>query len=214
MKILIFSDTHLTDQFEEKKYHLLKKIVGDVDRVIINGDFWDGYLTTFDKFVNSPWKKLFPLLKSKKAIYIFGNHEKKSYSDNRVSLFSIEQKDRHVLRIDPYTFLIEHGNLIYPVFDETIIKSRFLNKLAVMFIAPILREAHFLSYFNKRANRLIKKKIGRESKDKGIFVLGHTHAPEVDIEAGYVNSGVFHRGLAQYLIIDDGKIIPKEDRYD
>src|SRR3990172_1424130 len=70
MKILVFSDSHLTDKFEEKKFYFLKKIIRQSDFVIINGDFWDGYLTTFNRFISSNWSKLFPLLKLNKILTI------------------------------------------------------------------------------------------------------------------------------------------------
>jgi predicted MPP superfamily phosphohydrolase len=88
MQTLIFSDTHLTKGFNRKKYEFLREIIEPVDRVIINGDFWDGYLTSFDKFVNSEWQKLFPLLKEKQTIYLYGNHDKTKWCDSRVNLFS------------------------------------------------------------------------------------------------------------------------------
>jgi len=68
MKILIFSDTHLTSKFDQEKFDFLKKIVNSSDRVIINGDFWDSWFTNFDDFVKSRWNKLFPLLKKKNTM--------------------------------------------------------------------------------------------------------------------------------------------------
>ena len=88
MKILVISDVHLDNAFEKPKYRFLKKIIRRADRVIINGDFWDGYLVKFQQFIQSPWKSLFPLLKSKKTIYIYCNHDKKILSDKHTALFS------------------------------------------------------------------------------------------------------------------------------
>ncbi len=67
--ILIFSDTHLTTKYDRKKFELLSKLIGSSDRVIINGDFYEGYVINFGQFIASPWRNLFPLLKEKKAIY-------------------------------------------------------------------------------------------------------------------------------------------------
>ena len=64
-KILIFSDTHLTKRFEEKKYNLLVRLVSSSDRVIINGDFWDSWFVSFKDFLGSKWNKLFPLLRER-----------------------------------------------------------------------------------------------------------------------------------------------------
>src|SRR3990167_5228492 len=87
MKVLVFSDSHLDHNFEPKKLSYLKKLVRSVDQVIINGDFWEGYSITFDQFLSSKWNELFPLLKAKKAVYIFGNHDKKVLADKRMRLF-------------------------------------------------------------------------------------------------------------------------------
>jgi predicted phosphodiesterase len=43
MKTIIFSDTHLTDQFDPELYKALENMIQEADQVIINGDFWDGY---------------------------------------------------------------------------------------------------------------------------------------------------------------------------
>src|SRR3990170_7877882 len=104
MKILVFSDSHLTDKFEEKKFDFLKKIIRQSDLVIINGDFWDGYLTTFSRFISSDWNKLFPLLKSKKTIYIYGNHDRESYIDRNAKLFSDLQTHSYRLKLNGKSF--------------------------------------------------------------------------------------------------------------
>ena len=118
MKTLIISDTHLYHVFDKRKFFLLKKLFSSVDQVILNGDFWDGYRTTFDTFVSSPWKELFPLLKKKGAIYIYGNHDRKNFSDERTSLFSIIQKSNHLLTVDKQTYHIEHGHLLHKPIDS------------------------------------------------------------------------------------------------
>ncbi|KKP50689.1 MAG: hypothetical protein UR42_C0024G0015, partial [Candidatus Roizmanbacteria bacterium GW2011_GWA2_33_33] len=50
MNILVFSDTHLYLPFDGKKFNFLKKIISDSDQVIINGDFFDDYMISFDEF--------------------------------------------------------------------------------------------------------------------------------------------------------------------
>ena len=70
MSIVIFSDTHLY-KFDPKKYNFLKKIISKAEKVIINGDFCEGFLMTFTEFVNSPWNKLFTSLRKKNNIYIW-----------------------------------------------------------------------------------------------------------------------------------------------
>ena len=99
MNILVFSDTHLYLPFDGKKFNFLKKIISDSDQVIINGDFFDDYMISFDEFIKSPWNQLFPLLKKKKAIYIFGNHDQEKFSDKRLNLFSDVQVTSYKLQV-------------------------------------------------------------------------------------------------------------------
>jgi len=95
MKYIIFSDTHLGKDYEEKRALFLKEVIKDCDKVIIAGDFWEGLQITFDQFINSPWKELFPYLKKKNTVYIYGNHDPKGSCDERVSLFSSKQAQQY-----------------------------------------------------------------------------------------------------------------------
>jgi len=71
MILSVISDTHLTNKFNENKFNKLRSIIESSDKIVLNGDFWDGYATDFEDFYNSKWSALFPLLKSKKTIYLF-----------------------------------------------------------------------------------------------------------------------------------------------
>ena len=93
MKYLVFSDTHLTPKFDHRKFSVLKEAIDQADRAVICGDFWEGFGNSFDDFVSSKWSEtLFPLLKKKKTVYLYGNHDKKEYANDRVSLFSVKQQ--------------------------------------------------------------------------------------------------------------------------
>ncbi|MBI3955332.1 metallophosphoesterase, partial [Candidatus Gottesmanbacteria bacterium] len=76
MHTIIISDLHLTRRFEKRKFNFLKKIIERSDQVVINGDLWDYYFSSFSQFVRSPWRQLFPLLKEKKTVYLYGNHDR------------------------------------------------------------------------------------------------------------------------------------------
>src|SRR3989338_7051902 len=134
MHTLIFSDTHLSHRFHPSKFSLLKKIISRSNQVVINGDFWDSYTTTFDRFIHSPWKDLFPLLKSKHAVYLYGNHDPKNLSDHRVSLFSDNQLDEHRLPWKKFTLVIHHGHRNSKLlrFGE---KIPYIKKLTFPFVA-------------------------------------------------------------------------------
>lgn len=218
MRILVFSDSHLTARFEERKYKFLKHIIERADRVIINGDFWEGYLNTFDEFVNSGWNKLFPLLKEKHAVYIFGNHDRQDLSDERTALFSDIQTHRFVLTIGDKSFIFEHGHRYVPLGSNS--PDYAPSKVWMRGMDRI--ERFVVRRFNKRIikasigflNSRIKKLRKAEVRHNEIFFCGHTHWAEVDDNAGFINSGIVKHGLGQYLWIDDGRIVTKEEWYE
>lgn len=219
MKILVLSDTHLGLPFEEKKFKLLNSLIKSASMVVINGDFWEGYKINFEQFTNSHWKNLFPLLKSKKTVYLFGNHDKKLYSNKQTSLFSNFQAHQYKMKLNGNTLVFEHGNRLCPLFDEVypkfyevIKKTNVLGRLHEI-MARKFGSKIFKLLFSSQ-NKIIKTKIKKELKNGEIFVCGHTHAAEFDIKNHFLNTGFIMHGLAQYVLIDGKKIYPKEEWYD
>ena len=127
MNILVFSDTHLYLPFDQKKFNFLKKIISESDQVIINGDFFDDYMISFEDFINSPWNQLFPLLKNKHAVYIFGNHDQQKFSDKRLNSFSDVQTSIYHLSTINYQLIFTHGQQFRKTPDLFI--KKFLNPL-------------------------------------------------------------------------------------
>jgi len=218
MKTLVISDTHLTDRFDPKKCEFLKEIITDADQIIINGDFWDGFITDFSSFLNSPWKRLFPLLKRKKTIYVFGNHDKKQYCNSQTSLFSVLQTNRYELKLNNHRLIFEHGNRYRPALDEI---------LGIKIPSPITRFAHWGEkilvkkfkdrYFNlayQRFNNGIKEIIKNIDQPDTYYFFGHTHKAEKDLPNRFFNTGIIKGGLGQYILIDNEKIEIKERWYD
>lgn len=213
MKTIIFSDVHLTKKFDKKKYFFLKKIAEEADHIIINGDFWDHYITKFNTFVNSEWKRLFPILKSKGTVYIFGNHDREKWTDSRVKLFSEKQASLHTLKIDDKKLIVEHGNRMIPSLDEKKI-ARFsirpLNYAATKTRNALERAGLYLlgeKYFKleKKENKKLKK-YAEKLLPHEILVCGHTHLAEFDLKNRFINSGVIRHGIGQYIKIDKNKI--------
>jgi len=219
MKLLVISDTHLNLPVDENKFELLKQIISDADQVIINGDFWEGFLLEFDEFFSSSWSRLFPPLKEKQAVYIFGNHDDISRNDpSRISAFSDIQTKRYEYSFGDTRYIFEHGHrFICPEkylsaigkvrFQKSVRRIDSVEKLCIglfgrMYQKPILR-----------LNRIMKKKLKKELKPHEIFICGHTHAAEYNPAEQYINSGVMKHGLAQYLIIKDGVVTPYSTRY-
>jgi predicted phosphodiesterase len=217
MKILVISDVHLDLPFEPKKYNFLKKIISDCDQVILNGDFWEGQFISFSQFIFSPWKQLFPILKTKKTIYIYGNHDKKIKIDKNVELFSIKQTERYELLISNTKYIFEHGNRLYPFHDETthpyIPKKSHLIELLEWIVINIFGKP-LITLLLFHFNLVIKKKLKNELKKNEIYVCGHTHFAEIDIKNQFINTGFIKQGLGQYLIIDNGTPRLMEEWYD
>ncbi|MEI6532960.1 MAG: metallophosphoesterase family protein [Candidatus Roizmanbacteria bacterium] len=221
MNILIISDLHLSRHFDSRKFNLLKKLIGSVDHVIINGDFWEGYEITFEEFLKTNWKQLFPLLKSKKTVYIYGNHDPEDMEDNRVELFSDIQTRAYTLKVGEKELVFEHGNRLCPLLDERFVWD-FLPEKGQK-IAHDLADSiqHILTrcgepvvkFFFKRLNKRIIKKATHELKPNQILVCGHTHCSQFTPEDNFINTGFFNFGYAQYLIIEGEKLIPKNERY-
>ncbi len=205
MKTLIVSDLHLTHVFDKKKAVFLQQLIASCDNVVLNGDFWDGYRTTFEAFLASDWNTLFPLLKEKKTVYLYGNHDKRKFSDGRVSLFSAQQKDSHELVLNNTTYHIEHGHTLYPSLDERYALSR----KSLFYINVVSQNIErFLVFINsphnfilKQGNKKIKKKL-QSTQFPYWYLCGHVHYAELDSKNMFANSGFIQFGKASYLIID------------
>jgi predicted phosphodiesterase len=211
VKNIVFSDTHLTHKFNQRKYNFLKKIILSGDKVIINGDFWDGYLIKFSQLLDSKWNMLFPLLKSKNTVYVYGNHDRRKKSDWRVNLFSVKQTEKYEIHTNKNTFIFEHGNKFRPCMDET--------KLKFLLISPIIKSVNLaeklchkrkqskklMNWFLSKSNKRIKLIINNEAIENKIYVTGHTHMAEKDLDNHFLNSGIIRYGIGQYLIIDTDK---------
>lgn len=220
MRILIISDLHLEDRVEEKKCRFLENLFTSVDQIIINGDLWEGYLIQFSQFLDSPYRRLFPLLKKKNTIYLYGNHDAAPLSDKRISQFSTHQTHKHTLTLNGQTLQIEHGDRVSPFMkhDNRVLQMtrkptvRFLNQVEQFMIRHLGRKS--LALVHKKLNKQVKENIKSELKAGDIFVCGHTHYSEFNLKEQFINTGLVKYGVAQYLIIDNGKLYPKEEWYD
>lgn len=195
--------------FDEKQYQALSTVISSADFVIINGDFWDVYLTSFDRFVTSQWQRLFPLLLSKQTLYLFGNHDRRDYADQRVMLFSVQQGLYHTLQSGELVFNIRHGHLEVPEFDDLF---PFITK----HFGHYYHHLDFLKYgkhrfskVTKKVDRLYRKRfhkkllaVARKQPKNHPLLCGHTHYRSVDHAHQYINPGDFRNGWARYIEID------------
>lgn len=215
MKVLVFSDSHLTDQFDQRLYDYIVNLLKKADKVIINGDLWDAYLVTFDEFINSKWKKLFPLLKKKKCVYILGNHDKRKFMDERVSLISDEVVDSFEFIQKKTRFHIQHGHFIAPTYD----RYRFLkNPNRVRNLYKIFR-AHILPvFFVQLIYNYIEHKKGKSQFEKfvkdclpkktetDVFIFGHTHLHLKTPNGLIHNLGPLDSNNKHYMLIENGVV--------
>lgn len=216
-KLAIFSDTHLTRRFDSAQFEFLWQLIGSVDQVIINGDFWDKAGGAFEQFVNSPWKQLFPLLKAKRAVYLFGNHDRPEMSDDRVSLFSTYQAYECQVKLDNMMLKVTHGHQFAPSPDvllPQIFNCRLLlqlgNWLALLRfkLSKGLMLHPFFSVDNWRIKRNTRTQVNGE-----VLVCGHSHSAEFNLKQKYINHGVVRWGYGQFLLIENNNLQLVKRRY-
>lgn len=212
MKTIVVSDLHLTDKFEPKKFAFLQQLFSSCDKLIVNGDLWCGFSTTFEKFINSRWKDLFPLMLEKQTVYIHGNHDRQELADSRVNLFCKQIATNLNLHSQNTNFKIFHGHEYFKLTNPKTLNVKkivhrqkikkpyyaLMNYITLKFIL-IKKINKFLRYYNK----LIYKKSKQFLLDNQIIVIGHTHVAEFRPDRGYINTGFIMAGHAWYLEIDD-----------
>lgn len=229
MKTIVFSDTHLSHKFEPRKFSYLTKIISQVDRVIINGDFWDGERTSFERFVTSKWRKMFPLLLEKKTIYIHGNHDPAKLCDSRMREFCVKDCEVYEFNADHKRFLLQHGDRIVYQFKPGVIKvysavMDFLKRVSLYsLIQKFIRAGMRLGYFVLGADFMTTTSIAKknnqvmkdfhDSSDGAWLICSDTHFSEIDRQKRFVNTGCILHGRASYLRINGEKMELIKERY-
>ncbi len=222
MKTVVFSDSHLNLPFDEKKYRFIEAIVKDADKVIINGDFWEGLRISFDQFIDSPYKHLFPILKSKDTVYIYGNHDEEEFSDKRTTLFANHTSESYSFQVNGSRLVFKHGDQYAFVIGKTKSKpplkghrkviSNVINATEKVIIRKMGKKA--LRQVLGRYNSIIKNKVKKELNANDIFVCGHTHLAEFNLKEKFINTGLIKHGLGQYMVIEGTVLKPVEVWYD
>ena len=212
MKTIVVSDLHLTATFDQNKFVCLKKLFENCEKLIINGDFWSCYSSSFEEFLNSQWRQLFPIMLAKKTIYLYGNHDRSEFMDQRVNLFSIEQLSSLNYSSGEHDYHIEHGHLFFkhqsfsnPIFLKLYRKLKIDEKLRQPLENFLYRTFDFktLTKYFGYLNNEIKNKNSQLMQSGKILVVGHTHAPENDKVMKFVNTGFIGHNLGWYLEINN-----------
>lgn len=221
MKTLLVSDLHLGSRLEPQRLAYLKELFSSADQIILNGDFWDLYTDTFDAFVKSGWKELFPLLKQKQTIYIEGNHDHKIHSGKEVSQFAAQHVFEYELKSGKYTLHIEHGHRkLEENHRPTTKKSTFFRTLKyhIWFREPVEQwlidhENDLLHRWHMGNNQKKLQQYAKSLPENHILVTGHTHLPVFEPENNFINLGYVNHTVAYYLWVEDGVLTYVKERY-
>jgi len=227
-RVLVISDLHLSHRVQKRKLEFLKKLVSEYDQVIINGDFWDNWFTTFDKFINSKWQELFPLLKEKNCIYITGNHDPIQEVDDRCKLFCNVYSSKYEINFFGTEYYFVHGNeylattykgflRVYSAVLQYLEKT-FMRSFIYNFLHTLEKIGYFIS-----SEQMINSKVGGTLNERFIekygpddnrwVVFAHTHTSLIDKERTFANSGCVIHGVANYLEIDESGLAIKLEYY-
>lgn len=214
-RIVILSDCHLEKKFDRLQYNRLVDVLKSADQVIINGDLWYDKKISFDEFLHSKWSSLFPLLKQKHTIYVFGNHDMPLLSDSRILSFCREAAFGVKLTAGKLQFHIEHGHLLSTGLVRRVLELFEKHPRLLGFVtSPLGHISEWGLGSSSQRKKAITKKIHEEYKAKSkqflspneYFVMGHTHLPEFDETEKYINLGRTHKGEFSYLVIQNNTI--------
>ena len=214
--ILIFSETHLTHLPDERKLQFFLRIVGQANEVIINGDFWDYYLTSPTLFISSlAWQPLSILLKQKSAVYLYGKHDSETMCDGIENTFSSQLLHAYQLRQSGLTFHIEQGNTIAPDLDEIHTHApnfiKVIGSLLDNFFTLIFKK-HFLKRHKKINTLMIKRQLVHLSRST-LLICGHSRYAELSPCENHASSGSIRSGIGSYLTINNGKVSLFQETY-
>lgn len=194
MQTIIVSDIHLTHHFDERKYRFLHALFSRADRVILNGDIWDSFHSDWARFSQSSWRHLFPLLRSKQAVYIFGNHDEFVYTPEPW-LLATDWGDDLDLPWNGTSLHIEHGHAIGHSFDINHPWLANLFREVVPYRLWSFRDVEW----NRRTDRAMRIAAAQIYGPHQTLIVGHSHLPAVDLHQNYANSGFIYGGKASWI---------------
>ena len=199
-RVFIFSDAHIHGYESSKDktaFEILKDRLKWCDLAIAAGDFWERHSLPWEKLKKSPWGELLPQMREKLAL-LFGNHDKKKdYAD--IPRFWISSGKEFRFHSSYVPYVVTHGDQ----FDTAAWLDQFMGfKIVRQLMPQIKRLESYMIGQDTQAGRLARyyQKWNVEQKsgfrtlkkfDNEWGVAGHTHLPEIDYVARYVNAGQF-----------------------
>lgn len=211
MKIGIIADLHLTEKFDINLYQDIISVLTQVDRIILNGDFVEGWSIDIKDFLNSKWNQLFPYLLEKNCVYISGNHDSPIIMSDYTKHFSKLFTDIYQIDLDNIKIILQHKPLYvsdklekllrFRKFVKFIRKSKFINLYHKLSHnnAPYLK--FLFSKKTKNCQKAIYKWLSKNQVNDFLYIFSHTHYQEYIQKLNYVNTGEFKKNR-EYIIID------------
>jgi len=180
VKRVIISDLHLGSKYadEESLIQFLSNI--DCDELILAGDIIDFIkIPTFTEQSHA----LFKIIDNfeAKVIYIIGNHDISFQILANKEAFGIQFLNKYEFVDGKRKYRVEHGHK----YDKGIVTKRFLMNVISVFQDAIERITNFNlgEWWHKLVEN--KRKLRRIwdiiewNNDADVFIMGHTHTPEV-----------------------------------
>ena len=210
---LIVSDLHLgsAHSHEEKIYKLLKET--QFDELILAGDIIE--FLKRPSFTEAS-AKLFDFVSNieKRVIYVVGNHDMAFGAFVGKKIANVEFVKRHDFEYTGRKYRVEHGD----DYDTGIVGWKYTMEF-ISFIQNMLERVFNVDLTTWWAKKQIKKRklkkiwdIIKWNEDADVFIMGHTHNPEVLIWVDknekiktYVNTGDWVDNCT-YVIIKNGQI--------
>ena len=218
MRRLIISDLHMGSLFSRENKILKLLAEEEFDELILGGDIID--FIKVPKFTKTSLE-IFNILSnlSVPIIYIIGNHDIAFSEFEDQTFLNLHFMKRYDFTDNNKKIWVEHGD----DYDNSIVKWEYL-MLLISLISNIIERYlridtdYILKYWNKlwdKRNHVIDSiNILKKNKDVDIFVMGHTHRPDIidTVIDGksiiYANSGDWVQH-STYLIVENGKVYLK-----
>ena len=213
---LVISDLHIGSLFskEEEIYSLINSI--EFDELILAGDIIDFIkIPSFTNYSAQIFNLVREIGKSKRIIYIVGNHDLVFHSFIGKTVGGIEFVSDYEFEYNNRKYRIEHGDR----YDKGVVKWRFMMNIVSVFHDILERKlnlnlaAWWVRVMQKKRQLKRVWHIMKECNDDvDVFIMGHTHEPEcliwVDSEERirtYVNTGdwIEHQ---TYVLIKEGNV--------
>ena len=210
---LIISDTHIGSAFsrEDEFLQVLKTV--EFDELILAGDIIDFMRVPF---FSEKSAEIYDYLSSIDAsiVYVIGNHDISLKGFIGKTISGVKYVDVYEFTCHGRRFRIEHGDK----YDRSFVRVQFLMNGVLVFVSMIERIFKFdlTVWWDKLFSQ--KKKLRRIwdivswNDDADVFIMGHTHIPEVLIWVDqderirtYVNTGDWVQH-ATYVTVRNGVV--------